>query len=439
MMVTFHPCVVASNRRRDGTYPVKIRVTFKGVSRRLATNLVARPGDLTRSLHIKSPDILNKAQTLIAQMQDTLADLSPFTIESWDVDRVISHIRGQISGQDFRLDFFAFADKYLDCKTASTRRNYDIALNALSRFLGERRLDVNEITRARMLDFVAFVDEEPKIWVNRRTGEAKRTDKPKRAGAAARHLTALECIFNAAKLRYNDDDRVLIPRSPFDGIPRDFGEHEGQKPLPLEVMQALIRADADGVERVALDVFLLSFATMGANLADLYAAPRFTGTTWTYCRKKITTRRAEMRVDIQPEVSEILGRLTGRGRWWLNVLHVLAEGGPGACTTKVNSALRRIAARMGLEPFTFYAARKSWATYARNICGIEKATVDEALAHRGDYAIADIYIARSWGHLNEANKKVLALLDWNNERTKTGGMDSHPLEEDAVACACASS
>ena len=84
-------------------------------------------------------------------------------------------------------------------------------------------------------------------------------------------------------------------------------------------------------------------------------------------------------------------------------------------THKVNRALRSWAERAGLEDVThikFYSARKSWATYARNLAGVEKATIDEALAHKGDYALADIYIAKSWDHLNAANKKVLALLRW---------------------------
>ena len=250
--------------------------------------------------------------------------------------------------------------------------------------------------------------------VNPRTGEWERTGKEKGRGQSSRHLMKLAHIYNAAKLKYNDEDegRVLIPRSPFTGIPRDYGEPDGQRPLPLDAMQTLIRAEAHGVERVALDAFLLSFATMGANMADLYDAPRQNGVEWRYCRKKITARRAEMRVDLQPEVSAILGRLTGRGPWWLNELHRVG-GSANVCTAKVNAALGRIAERLGLDRFTFYAARKSWATYARNICGIEKATVDEALAHRGDYALADIYIAKSWAHLNEANRKVLALLEWD--------------------------
>ena len=105
--ITFKPICIASNRRRDGTYPVRIRVTFKGVSRRLATNLVAVPADLTRSLHIKNPNILNKAQALIRQMQATTADLSPFTTDTWDVDRVVRHIRSTLYAENFRLDFFS--------------------------------------------------------------------------------------------------------------------------------------------------------------------------------------------------------------------------------------------------------------------------------------------------------------------------------------------
>ena len=410
--VTFKPVVIASNKRKDGTYPVRIRVTFKGASRRLPTNLIARPGDLTRSLHIKSPDITARAGALIARMQDTLADLSPFALDGWDVDAVVAHIRARMTETTFRLDFFAWADDFLTGKTATTRRAYTMALNAMERFNGARELDINKITRALLLDFVAFVDAEPKMRINPRTGAWERTAHAKGTGQASRHLMKLAHIYNAAKLRYNDDDRVLIPRDPFAGIPRDYGEPDGAKPLPLEVMQRLIRLDVEGVERVARDAFLLSFATMGANMADLYAARKFSGDTWIYCRKKITSRKAEMRVVLQPELAGLLERMTGRGEWWLNALHRIAGTGADQCTAKVNAALKRIAAREGMEGFTFYAARKSWATYARNLAGVEKATVDEALAHRGEYQMADIYIAKSWDHLNAANRKVLDLLEW---------------------------
>lgn len=411
LLVTFHACCIASNKRKDGTYPVKIRVTFKGASRRLPTNLVARPGDLTRTLHIKSPGITARANALIARMQDTLADISPLSMEAWDVDRVVAHIRTGLAGMTFRLDFFAWADTYLACKTATTRRAYDMALNALERFLGARELDINDITRAKLLDFVAFINDEPKMHYDPRSGEWKETGRAKRTGAASRHLMKLQHMFDAAKFKYNDDDRILIPRSPFAGIPRDYGHAEGEEALPVEVLQRMILDTApEGVERVAVDAFLLSFATMGANLADLYAARRFQGDKWSYKRKKTG---APMRLTVPPEVSGIVGRLRrGGGEWWLPELHRIASTGANQCTAKINAALHRWAARAGVPRFNFYAARHTWASVARNKAGIEKATVDECLTHKGDFPLADIYIQRSWDRLDAANRKVLELLEW---------------------------
>lgn len=403
--VTFAPVCIASNRRKDGTIPVKIRVTFKGVSRRLPTNLVARPGDLTRTLHLKNPTLLNKAQALAARMQDTLADVSPFALDGWDVDRVVAHIRDAMDGEDFRLDLFQFADGFLAGKTPSTRRAYDSALNSLARYLGRRELDINAVTKRMVLDWMAWTDAQPKAG----------TGKPHGAGTASRNAVRVGHIFKAAKMRYNDDDRTLIPRSPFDGLPLVQPHSDGARALSGEEMQMVLDAEATGTERVALDAFILSFATMGANMADLWDADSVSGS-WSYNRRKTQGKRADraaMRVTIPPEVSGVLARLTGRGPWWLNKLHAFASDKDG-CTHKVNRALRSWAERAGLEDVAhikFYSARKSWATIARRI-GVEKALVDECLAHKGDFPLTDIYAARDYGQMDAANRRVLDTLRW---------------------------
>lgn len=415
-MVTFHAVCVASNRRKDGTYPVKIRVTFHGVSRRLSTTLVARPGDLTRSLRIKSPDITARANALIAQMQGTLADLSPFVLEAWDVDRVVAHIRTTLGGQAFRLDFFDWADRFLQGKTETTRRTYVTALGALERFVGRRQLDINDITRAMLLDFMEAVGREGKMqW--RAGAVVKDTGKPKSAAAASRHIMKLAHIFDAAKARYNDEDAgvILIPRSPFSTIPRNYGISKGPDALDLETLQRIVDADAEGVEREALDAFLLSFALMGANLADLYAQRGGVGDVWTYHRQKVRDRRpdgAEMQVRIWPEAAALVARLqAGPSGWWLPALHRIASR-KDLCTQKLNAGLRTWAEREGVDPFTFGAARHTWGTLARNRARIDKATVDECLCHVGDLRVADIYIERDWAVLNDANRKTLDLLRW---------------------------
>lgn len=413
-MVTFKPIIIPGNRRKDGTYPVKIRITHRGVSRRLPTTMVARPGDLTRSLKIKNPDILNKGNELIARMRATLVSVSPFDLEAWDVDRVVSHIRQKMAGESFRLDFFAWADGYLQNKSDSTRRAYTTALNSLEHFLGRRSIDVNEITRGLLTEFREDMDGRGKVTF---TGKKwKVTDKPQNGGQSTRILAKLAHIFNAAKSRYNDDDRVLIPRSPFDGLPKVVPPSKGQRNLGVELMQKIIEAarGTEGQEGLALCVFVVSFGLLGVNLADLWEAEDV-GEVWAYNRAKTRERRAdraEMRVTVPPEIRHYLERLgASPSGIWLPGLRSFGRNREIA-GQKVNHYLKEWARREGVDEFTFYAARKTWGTLARNKAGVEKALVDECLCHVGDFPIADIYIERDWSLIDDANGKVLAIFSW---------------------------
>lgn len=420
-MTSFKPIIVPGSRRKDGTFLVYIRVYHAGASRRLPTSLVCYPTDLTRSGRIKSADILAKADELVRRMRGTLADVSPFDLEDRDVDWVVARIRRGMQ-QDFRLDFFTFADGYLASKTASTRRAYDGALGALERYLGIRRLDINDITKTMLLDFMDKVEAEPKMHYNRATGKMVKTEKAKvPKGAPSRHLAKLAHIFEAAKARYNDEDagRIPIPRSPFTGIAKTYPPSNGQRNLGTEVMQRLINyayspVSASLVEKEAVRLFVLSFALCGANMADLWEAHAGMSREWVYNRKKVRDRRAdraEMRVALTAE-TEVLwaGLQIGPAGWWLPSLHRMARTTDTA-TGKVNAALKRWAEAEGMEPFTFYAARHSWASIARSI-GVEKATVDDALGHRGDFDVADIYAEKAWNLIEEAQRKVLGLFSW---------------------------
>ena len=418
MIVTFKPIVI--NKRKDGTWPVKIRVTFKGVSRRLPTTLSATSADLTRGGRIKSADLLNKAEAIVRQMREAAAKISPFDLEDWDVDRVVRFIKDDIRGGDnFRLDFFTFADGFLPTKEPGTRSCYATALNALERFVGRRELDVNDITRAMLLDFVDYVNAEPRMRRDPQTGKLSRTTKAKRKStAAAKYLSRLGAVYNAARAKYNDEDegRIVIPRQPFALVKVRESPAEGQRNLGEELMQRIIDAQpADKAQRYSLAAFVVSFGLMGANLADLYDAKRFAGDTWRYQRRKTRTRRAdsaEMQVVLQPEIRRHLAILQdwGHGDWWLPRLRRMGAT-KDLCSQRVNYHLRRWAEAEGVEPFTFYAARHTWASLARK-AGVEKATVDECLCHVGDFAITDIYAERSWDIIAAANRKVLDLFSW---------------------------
>ena len=313
-MITFKPIVVSNHKKKDGTYPVKIRVYFNGKTRRLPTTLVCRQSDLTRTLKIKNQDILEKADELIARMRKITNPLTIYELENRDVDWVINKIKDGLSGEHFALDFFEWADKYILSKSIATRAAYIRALNAFERFLGERELDINDISKMLLLEFMEFIDEEPKMHYDGKLKAVVKTDKKKVAKAASsQHLMKLQHVFNAAKDRYNDEDadKIRIPRSPFDGIKKVFPSGgKGQHALDRKIIQRMIVAHpSDKNMRRALDAYIVSFGLMGVNLADMYFAIPFEGNRWVYNRLKVTERRddkAELQVDIPPQIMPYL-------------------------------------------------------------------------------------------------------------------------------------
>lgn len=416
-MPTFKAIVISNNRRQDGTFPVKIRVYHNGKNRRIATTLICKPSDLTRSLKIKNADILTRAESIIADMRGAIRDISPFELEREDVDWLVRKIKDTLAGESFHLDFFSWGYDYIQGKTPKTREAYTTALNTFARFVGEPSLDINAITRTMLLDFMQFVDGEKKLRWNPKTGEVEQTSVEKiPRGASTRHIMKLQHIFQAAKDRYNDEDtgRILIPRSPFDKIEKHFPHSQGQKALSLEQMQRVISAQVDSVpERVALDVFILSFGLMGANLADLYCATPFSGM-WEYERTKTRTRRAdkaEMKVAVPEQMLPYIARLQDGEGWWLGRLHTFSNNKDGV-TKRVNRYLEQWCKKEGLPVFTFYAARHTWATLAVNKAGIDMAVVDRCLVHKDKIALAGTYVETDWGMLNDTNRKVLELLEW---------------------------
>lgn len=401
MLLTFKPVIIPSGRRKDGTWPLYIRVTLKGKSRRLPTTLVCTADDLTRSRKIKNATILQRGSELCVQLRSACDNLPPLVLESWDVDDVVKHIRRQLSARSFRLDFFEFSEPELVDMKPHTKATYVSALNALEAFLGERTLDVNDISKALLREFA---------------------DAQKTEAVAARHLQKLRHLFEEAKKRYNDEDTgtILIPRSPFSDLPKVRSLGKGQKAQDLGVLQQMIDAQPGTRQQAfALHLFLLSFTTMGANLADLYDAKPFTGDVWIYLRRKTG---AEARVRLEPEARQLaalLGAGTSRD-WWLPALHHYKSA--DICSHMANKYLREWADSLELPAFKFYAGRKSWGTLGRKL-GIEKATIDEGLAHKGDWDLTDIYAERNWSLAWEANRRVLDLLDWSqlgrSERSQT--------------------
>ena len=366
LVITIKPVIMRAQQRSDGSFNVKIRVTFKRRYRILSTNLTAYPRDLARSGEIKG-EVLILANKLVEKMYSALADLNWFDLDLMDVDDIVGHIRRTLrSKASFSLDFFGYAERFMAGKKEGTAHTYRTAVNSFRSFIGRDAFDINEFGVPLIKRYVDFLNTTPK-----NNGQGA-TSRAKKKGVSARSYTRLlSSIYNEAMLEYN---------------------------------------------RTALEIYLLSFAMMGVNSADLLTmgAADKDGIV-TYYRTKTKDKSydgAEMHMRLEPCILPLVRRYAGRDGKLLN----LGErwGNASRLNDYLRKALGSWAAANGLDSFTSNSARHTWATIGRSSrANLPKSLVDECLAHSA-HKLVDVYAEKDWSIYWEANRKVLSIFDWSS-------------------------
>jgi integrase len=423
-MATFK--IEIQNKRADGTYNLRIRITHGGEVRRISTNLYASAADLTKGGKIKNAVLLGQANALVNRCIE-LCNSFGYEIQTLTVAQLSERVKNALSGSNtFELDFMDYIKSVIKKRSSvpdntpfdeihpsGTCRNYKATLNALRRYTGKESLDISEINKSFLTGFEKFIKNEP--------SQRGHQDKPKGSRAVSLYLSYIRLLYNSAKDKYNDEERSIIPIpfNPFKSIKIRYGQTR-KRALPLQTLQAIIDLPyTDGGKwnrfNLAKDCFLLSFCLIGMNSADLYSCSELKDNIITYNRQKTASRRedkAKMLVRIEPCIAGIFEKYKGDSEK-LFCFHSRYSNAD-TFNSALNLGLKQIGKALEIEDLEYYAARHSWATIARSTAvGIDKYTVHEALNHFDEtMRITDIYIARDWALYWEANRKVLSLFKW---------------------------
>ena len=399
--VTIAPVVRESEKKRDDTYPVRIRVTFKRQQKVLSTNFAVEKHQLSRSFEIKDPAVAEAVASVVRSMRAAVNGLDPFKLEDMDVKQVAAYIEKELAGGDasFSLDFPTYFEKIAGEKNKTGRANFMSALHSLSTFLGTDRFDISVISSSMMRKY--------ERWLREKHGDSAR--------AVSHYTKTIAYVHRRAREEYNNEesDQVLI-RNPFEyyKCPRQPASRHRNVDAQIVVEMLGRRGELSGLERLGVDLFLISFALMGMNTPDIYDCAKPKDGVITYNRTKTRDRRsdrAEMRVRIEPCVQQLLSEYGDPKRAFC--FHARYSEYQSLARA-ANNGLKRFAERIGVPAMTLYSARHTWSTIARSL-RIEKATVDECLCHVDEsMRMADVYIAKDWTILWEANAKVLALFGW---------------------------
>lgn len=412
LIISIKPVIMRAQQRSDGSYNVKIRVTFKRRYRILSTNLTAYPRDLARSGEIKGTVLLD-ANKIIEKMYSAVAELNWFDLDMMDVDDVVRHIRQNLRARSsFYLDFFRYADGYISARKPSTGNAYRTAVNSFRNFIGRNEFDFSEFSVPLVRRYVDHLNTTPKLCSS---GIAK-----KKGVSAKSYTSMLSAIYSQAMDDYNDEDAkvIRIKGNPFKKVKVEALPSRAKIAQSPELIQKVINAVGSAStpenQRRALEVYLISFALMGVNTADLVEmAPAKDGVV-IYHRKKTKDRSydaSEMHCRLEPCIYPLLKKYadpTGQ-----KLLDLGNFSWPTQLNNQLNNVLKRWAEVNGVERFTVNSARHAWATIARtDRVGIPPSLVDESLVHSRN-KLLDVYAERDWTVYWKANEKVLGIFDWS--------------------------
>lgn len=174
--------------------------------------------------------------------------------------------------------------------------------------------------------------------------------------------------------------------------------------LTLEQMRQLWHyTPPNEVQGYALDIFKLIFALIGINMADLCQLQGISQGRINYTRRK-TGRVYSVKVENAAK------RLIEAHRGQKSLVDVLQHyKSIHVATSMINRHLKDITSDLGLPPITTYTARYTWASLALGIdTPIE--VISQALGHSYGMAVTLGYIVPDRRKVDEANRKVLALV-----------------------------
>lgn len=160
---------------------------------------------------------------------------------------------------------------------------------------------------------------------------------------------------------------------------------------------------------LARDIFMFSFFTRGMSFVDMVYLRNsdIHDGVLTYARHK-TGQMLSMR--IEPQLQHIIDRYSNASPY---ILPVLAKddsyGNYRQQQRELNKFIRKIGVLLNIpEPLTFYVARHSWATLARD-CGTPLTVISAGMGHTSERTTR-IYLAQlDHNIIDKANRKIIDL------------------------------
>lgn len=429
-MATFSLSILKHQKRSDGKYPVSIRLTFKRSALYLKTEYYVGEKQIDNEFNLKDRFLIRLLNKKIELYEDIIIKKLGNRVDLYSATELKEFlIKATKPGSDETIDFVAFSRTHIEKIKPNQKSRSSVlkrTLNSFVDFFGRDKISISEITSKILYEYQVYLLNPRTIKRLNQYGKEVTYNKPSCISSGVHdYMGNIRTLFNSAKKEFNDDDKgeIRIIHNPFTNYEIPKKKNTRHRNLDINTVRSIINcpdiavSGSHGTNRgnLARDVFALSFFLVGMNTVDLYKVDEFKAGRLNYKRSKTEERREDnalISIRVEPEIRQLIEKykdVTGNKVFCFYQMYSTLE----IFNTAVNKGLKQVAEALKIDiPLSTYFARHSWATIARNDCGISKDDVHLALNHVDEgLKVTDLYIAKDWTHIDQANRKVIDYLN----------------------------
>ena len=405
-MATFKEVVLKHQMRRDGRYPVSIRLTQNRRSVYISTGLYVQKNQINKkTFEIKDRFVLMRSGKTITEYERMLLEIETEALRVMSAE----DLRGILCQPTGGLDYLGYCEDLISADKAKWS-HLRSALNIVYE-MGIEKMTTNDFTSQFLFRYKQYMDNRVRdiLRNGQKVGEKLLSNRAKNM-----YLIELNKVFRRMQREYNTEYNKVISHDPFIGFEYYIEEKPEKRSLSADELRTFFSiVPLTDATIIAHDILKMSFCLCGLNLIDLLSLKKENYDSMSgrinYSRQKTRGRRsdgAKSSIRIEPEIKNLVEKYKAADK----SEYLFDFGGMDASkssTRNIGMSTDRLCRLSGFRHISPYWMRHTWATIARNDCDISKDDIDLCLNHVGQNKMADVYIRDDWGRIDRANRKVL--------------------------------
>lgn len=410
-MPTFKATIRKQQLRRDGKYPVSIRVTHNRVSMYIPTGLYVSKKQVSKHYEIKDQFVLERTNQTIRDYERVILTIGTEEMRNMPV-RAIAAI---LMRSKKRVDYSAYCRDLI----AQDGRKWQELRNALAvaEDIGYKNIMLDEVDDTFLYKYRKELDsrEVPSSIYTKGKDKGKPTKNAtmKKLSATTKNkfLQVLSQVYKMIVMELGVAAKEMSLYNPFENMMYYKREAPKKGSIPVEDLRKIFSCEPSTKKRVLCrDLLKMSFCLGGMNIADLLLLTKenYDGSIIKYQRNKTKGRRADgawTAIRVQPEIEPLVEKYKakeGNMLFDFGIQWKMPETGRSMWTWTT-----WLCEEAKVQRYNPYLFRHTVATIARNKFGYSRDDVGMLLNHRGPMTVDDVYIDDDFSINDEMNRKIL--------------------------------